>query len=160
MINALLENTALTVPCDIVYGGSKFELCENCTYDVIGKKSANVYQSGGPVPFRNGSTCPVCQGTGGGVKEVTNTETIYLCAIFDHKKWLNPTEAMINVPENYAQTLCKNDYIAQLSRAKEVVIDTDFGPRSRHRFQRDGDPQPIGFGSNDYIIVNWKKIGG
>lgn len=160
MINALLEDTALTVPCKVVYGGSKFEVCENCVYDPIGKKSANKYVAGGPMPFRNGSTCPVCQGTGGGVRETITTETIYLCVIFDHKKWLNVSDEVLKSPESYAQTLCKNDYISKLVKAKEIVLNTDFEPRDRHTFQRVGDPKPVGFGSDDYIVTTWKKIGG
>ena len=60
-ISALLDDAALTVPCTLMYGG-KFATCSNCIYDPIGKKSANRYLSGGPIPFNNGQICPFCHG--------------------------------------------------------------------------------------------------
>jgi hypothetical protein len=48
-INALLENTALTVPCKLVYENTKLQDCPNCLYDPLTRKSSNQYQAGGPL---------------------------------------------------------------------------------------------------------------
>lgn len=50
--------------CKVVYP-PKIIACVNCLVDPIGKKSKNIYLSGGPVPFPQGSICPVCDGAGG-----------------------------------------------------------------------------------------------
>ena len=78
-IKALLEDAALTVPCTLYFGVTKYEDCSNCVYDPIGRKSSNKFQTGGPVPFRNGGVCPVCSGNG--KKPVTSTENLNLAVI-------------------------------------------------------------------------------
>ena len=37
-ISALLYDDALTVPCKIYYGVTKYQDCTNCVYDPIGQK--------------------------------------------------------------------------------------------------------------------------
>ena len=38
-ISALLEDTALTVPCTLIFANTKLQDCPNCLYVVISKKS-------------------------------------------------------------------------------------------------------------------------
>ena len=45
-IEALLADSALTVPCKLVYENTKLEDCPNCIYDSISKKSSNQSQEG------------------------------------------------------------------------------------------------------------------
>ena len=60
-LSALFYDDALTLPCTIYYGTTKYEDCSNCVYDPIGQKSSNKFQDGGPVPFPFGNICPVSQ---------------------------------------------------------------------------------------------------
>ena len=85
-IDALLEDTALTLPCTLYYGVTRWESCSNCTYDPIGKKSSNRYQDGGPVPFPFGGVCPVCNSVG--KRPVITTDTLNLAVIFNYKDFL------------------------------------------------------------------------
>ena len=45
--------------------------CVNCVIDPIGNKSSNHWTSGGPMPFPNGSICPLCDGRGYHFSEIT-----------------------------------------------------------------------------------------
>ena len=74
-ITALLEDTALTVPCQLIYGGTKWTDCPNCLFSPATNKSTGIYTVGGPVPFYTG-VCPYCNGAGRLSEE--DTENIYL----------------------------------------------------------------------------------
>ena len=41
MIDSLLEDDALTVPCRLTYEGTKFTLCTNCVPNPISGRSTN-----------------------------------------------------------------------------------------------------------------------
>ncbi len=71
-IDALLEDTALTVPCRLIYGNTNPTVCANCIFDPLTGRSSSIYLAGGPIPFANGQICPWCHGEG--VKTVEATE--------------------------------------------------------------------------------------
>jgi hypothetical protein len=41
-IGSMVDNAACTVPCTLEYGITKYDDCDNCVYDPIGRKSSNV----------------------------------------------------------------------------------------------------------------------
>jgi hypothetical protein len=154
-IGALLEDGALTVPCTLYFGVTKYEACSNCVYDPIGRKSSNRFLSGGPVPFRSGGVCPVCSGDG--KKAVITTEDIYLAVIYDYKDFLG-IRTPVNVPEGIIQTISKKSTTPKLIRAKEIQPSTDLSNYSDARFERASEPQPIGLGNDEFVFCNWKRI--
>lgn len=155
-IGALFENGACTVPCTLHYGITKWEACSNCIFDPIGRKSSNRFQNGGPVPFPFGGICPLCDGAG--KKPVISTETANLMVIFDHKEFLS-TSAPVHSPDGLIQTMAQKELTPQMKRAKEIQVATDLGGYGNHRYQRIEEPQPIGFGGNEFVICTWKRIG-
>ena len=60
-IDAVIDTFGKT--CRVYYPPKQIS-CVNCILDPIGNKSANRYLHGGPIPFRNGALCPVCNGVG------------------------------------------------------------------------------------------------
>jgi len=156
-ISSLLLDNACTVPCRIVYGSTRFTDCVNCSYDAIGQKSSNRYQSGGPVPFQMGTLCPVCNGKGKIADEPTE-ENVYLMVIWDYKHWIN-FDISTRSPDGMVQTLSGVSLTPKLLRANRIVLATDIENYVRHTFTRDGEAQPCGFGNNDFVIFNWKRIG-
>ena len=44
-IGSLLEDTALTVACKLVFDNTKLQECPNCLYDPISRKSSNQFPS-------------------------------------------------------------------------------------------------------------------
>ena len=47
--------------------------CPNCLWDYGANRSANIYKAGGPYPFANLTTCPLCGGAGKATVPVTDS---------------------------------------------------------------------------------------
>lgn len=148
-IDALLEDTACTVACTIVYGGQKFANCTNCT--------GNVYVPGGPIPFPKGKICPLCQGSSR--REVEQTETVYLLPIFDNKKWRTTAiQSSAKYPYEVCETMSLLTLMPKLKAAKHIIIDSTNANYTRNIFKRVGEPEPLGFGDMRYILTAWEKV--
>ena len=155
-ISAILENDALTIACTLDYGITKYEDCSNCVFDPIGRKSANRFQDGGPIPFPYGGVCPMCNG--GGRKGVTSTEDVNLAVIFEPRQFLD-ISAPVNTADGYIQTLAKKVMTPKLQRAKEIVVATAVSGFFKHRYERAGEPTPIGIGNNEFVLSTWRRSG-
>lgn len=157
-IDALLENTACTVPCRLIYGDTLWTDCENCIFDAIGNKSSNRYAAGGPIPFSFG-ICPVCFGIGRIPDE--QTASVNLSIIWDYREWISfaGVDAKTLSIDGYCQSISKmTTTIKDIKRCKEMIINTDIEQYVHHRFSRQGEPNPIGFGRDDFIVTMWKAI--
>jgi len=154
-IRSLLEDTALTVPCTLYFGITKYEACSNCIYDPIGRKSSNRFITGGPVPFRNGGICPVCNGNG--KKPVITTENLNLAVIYDYKDFLG-IKTPVNAPNGIIQVIARKEITPKLLRAKELQPSTEISNYANSRFERITEPQPAGFGDDEFVFCNWKRI--
>ena len=148
-IDSLLEDTALTIPCTVSYGITRWENCSNWIYDPIGK-------NGGSVPFPMGGICPLCNSAG--KKPMISTENIYLGVIFNYKDFLQMSTP-VNNPEGLIQTIGKKEVTPQIKRAKELQVATDISAYSNHRFQRASEPEPIGWGDSEFVLCTWKRVG-
>tara|TARA_R110002020_G_scaffold55309_3_gene153626 strand:- start:9207 stop:9737 length:531 start_codon:yes stop_codon:yes gene_type:complete len=154
-IKGLIEGGAGTIPCTIYYGITKWESCDNCLYDPIGKKSSNRYQNGGAVPFGHGGICPVCNGEG--KRPVISTENIDLVVVFDYKEFMGMSTP-VNNPEGLIQTMATKEATPKFKRAKELQVATDIAGYGDQRFQRHSEPQPLGLGNNEFVICTWKRV--
>jgi hypothetical protein len=157
VMNAFLAEDGATVPCRLIYPETKLVICPNCEINPVTGKSSGVYKTGGPKPFTKGP-CPVCQGLGKKAEEVD--ETVYLCVIWDYKKWL-PMPFPIHTPEGYVQTLSNLTLLPKIKRAKEIVLNSNIEEYVVHRFTRDGEPNPCGccVGDETFIVTMWKRVG-
>ncbi len=160
MIDALLEQNALTLTCRVIYGGSKVTVCPNCVYDPMTKKSSNRYKTGGPVSFPNGQLCPVCAGIGSVPTETD--EELSLMVIFDSLEWvkLAGNNRTAHTAQEYTLTFSKLNTYTQLKQAKEIIIDTSIEDTVYNRFVRVGQPQILGFGASSYCMFKWERAGG
>ena len=153
MIDSLLENDALTLPCRPIYeGGTVIDIPGGNGTDPIGNKP--------PAVFLHGS--PMFRPDGADVSDSTiDGDTIYLAVIWDSKSWVktNMANTLINAPEVYVQTLSKIDSLLILKRVNKLVIDEDIEGKVRHTFMRACEPEPIGFGQSNHFLTMWKKIG-
>ena len=157
-IDALLENTACTVPCQIVNGDTKFTDCPNCEYSPALGRSSNKYTTGGPIPFSFG-ICPYCKGVGRIPEE--STETIYLALIWDYRDWINWTgvDARTLSEQGYVQSISiLADTYTKIKSAKSIIMNTSLENYKHHKFARFGEPNPIGLGDDRYIMTMWKAI--
>jgi hypothetical protein len=159
-IDALLKDTALTLPCRLRYSGQQNQnFCNNCIYDPISKLSSSIYNGSGPNPFSDGGVCPVCLGNGITDSEKAISSTIvHLAVLFDSKYFLNINKNQIlNIPAGSIQTICSINLITQLRNANDMVVDTNTEPYGGYLYERNGDPEPAGFGNSRYIITMWKR---
>ncbi len=153
MIDAVLEDTALTVACTLIYSGTKPTECSNCIINNISGKSSGRYKSGGPIPFTNGQ-CPYCNGLGKIITEAT--EILYLMPIWDKSKWILDDPA-INVADISLQTMSKITTYAALARCSKIKIDNAIENVGVPEFTRLGLPYPIAYGASNHIITSWKR---
>lgn len=156
-IEALLADSALTVPCKLVYENTKLEDCPNCIYDSISKKSSNQYQTGGPIYFVDGQICPYCSGFGS--LSFKKEEDIYLGII--KPAFFGGSNLDLNgltFVDGMIQSLCGIVHYAKIKRASHIIIDTNLLTISNSRFIRYKDPTPIGFGNNAFIITTWQGV--
>ena len=156
-IDALLKNTALTVPCKLLYsGGENTTYCNNCLFDPISKLSSNRYNGTGPASFAENTICPICMGMG--LVQQDASEVLYLAAIFDSKYFMNITPgSVINIPDGSVQTLCSIEHLPKIRNANTIIIDTNISTYGGYTYQRSGDPMPVGLGDNKYVLTMWKR---
>jgi len=153
-INALLDDSSLTIPCTLNYGITQYVACSNCSYDSIGQKSSNRYVSGGPIPFPFGGICPMCNGDGR--TGTTSTEDIYLAVIVDPKQFISV--GTVDKADNLIQTISKHTTTPKLQRAQDIIIATDISGYFTHRYERISEPTPVGLGDSSFVFCTWKRI--
>lgn len=160
-IDAILSPTGLVTPCKLVYKTEPqkiTQLCNNCIFDPISKLSSNIYNGIGPVFFED-ILCPVCLG-GGFTNNVNQDniteENIDLAVISDSKHFIK-LRSSVNIPDGSIQTICSIEYLIRLKNASYLVVDRSLQPYGDYSYERSGDPEPCGFGSNRYIITMWKR---
>ncbi len=152
MITELIRGCAVT--CTLSFGISKWINCANCVFDPVGNKSANRYQTGGPMPFTFG-TCPMCYGEGKIPDE--QSSTVSLAPVYDYKDWV-PLKSNVQSPEGFVQTLSLYSTFEVLRRAKDVIIDTATNASTKTKFEKYGEPEPCGIGASSFILCMWKRI--
>lgn len=154
-IDELLRQGSLSLPCKLIYEGSKFTECSNCYIDPISHKSSNRYKTGGPLLFADGQICPYCRGLGGLYAE--SNETLYLLVLFDYKYWVN-FNSKIHSPDGLVQTISKLEDYPKLKSCNKIIIDTNIQNYTESYYQRNSEPEPAGFGGSSYFFTYWKKI--
>lgn len=154
MIDALLEDTALTVECILIYADTKFSPCPNCIFNTSMDKSSGKYKSGGPIPFTNGA-CPYCNGVG--KTKTESTEPIFLMPIWDSSKWLLSNPAL-KVADIALQTMSSMSVYNKLMRCSKIKISTKITKFGIPEFTRVGHPEPLGWGDDNFIITSWKRV--
>ena len=156
-ISALLENTALTVPCKLYFENTKLSDCPNCVYDPISQRSSNIYQTGGPLPFVNGQICPYC--TGAGSLSFSADETVYLGIIKPVFFGMDQLELNnVTFVDGMIQSLCSISLYPKLKNASYIIVDTNIVDITNTKFIRYRDPIPVGFGDNSFVITTWQNV--
>lgn len=154
-IDELFRQGALSLPCKLLYEGSKFTECSNCYIDPVSHKSSNKYKSGGPLVFADGQICPYCRGLGGLYAE--SSDTLYLLVLFDYKYWVN-FNSKIHSPDGLVQTISKLEDYPKIKSCNKIIIDTNIQNYTESYYQRNSEPEPAGFGNSSYFFTYWKKI--
>jgi hypothetical protein len=131
--------------------------CVNC-YQSNGK-STNVYKTGGPLPFQNGTICPLCDGKGFFAQD--NFDTVKMLVYFsptNFAKGFAQLDLPIAAPGDFIQT---KGYMTDFSKIK-ATDEMRVKPQPQlnvYRYSRYSDPIPTGFHSNRYILTLWQRVG-
>lgn len=144
--------------CQLVFPGSPMQPCNNCVLDSFTKKSTNVYLTGGPQPFMQGTLCPVCGGKGMRQAPAV-TQTIRMIV-----RW-NPSDfkvlpGNIEMPFGEIETegLMVNLPLVQQSRV--MYVDLPVMPVIRARYELSGQPADVHeLSPNTTFVVHWKRKG-
>jgi len=156
MIDSLLEEGGLTLPCKFVYENSLKTECPNCEIDPMSGTSSNIYKINvDGIVFTDGSVCPICNGVGYTINK--SEELINLMVVFNYKNWIN-FDIKINSPEGMIQTVCSIDLLPKIKSTSRLIVDTSLTGLTRNIFERHSEPEPAGLGNNSYIFTFWKKI--
>jgi len=131
------------------------DVCPNCEYDTLRKRSTGIYKPGGPRPFDRGRKCPYCKGHG-------FIETAVNKCIKCLLKW-NPKDAAnygISVSQTKGIVRLKT-YLTEaddLSRAKTVIVNHDIVSQMKLRVRLIMGPIPVGLREDRYCISFWELV--
>ena len=89
---------------------------------------------------------------------MTSSEDVNLAVIFEPKQFLE-INTPVNSADGFIQTLAKKEMTPKLQRAKEIIVATDISGFFSHRYQRVGEPSPIGLGNNEFVLCMWRRTG-
>ena len=132
------------VTCQLVYI-EKIEVIDN-TYDNIpDDRSLNSHR-------RNGGNHKRADKT---FKEVEKIEDIKLKVYWDNRSWIKPGGNLV-VPERGVQTIFFATDLPKIMRAKELIVHKDIKELREFRFQKSGEPFPMGIGQQRYFACFWE----
>lgn len=143
-IDSLINQLGKTV--QLIYP-PKISECTNCSYDRIGRKTANVYRSGGPAPFVG--ICPMCHGTG--KLETFPTENI-TCLIEWNPKDYKKYDIDIRQPNSVCKVKTYASHIPKILKAVEFIIDAERGNLASYRCKLLMEPVLTGLQQSRYCL--------
>ena len=138
---------SLKIPCWIYNPVTKWVDC-SCDDSVFNNS---------PNPFIKGKLTTACTICGGNqkVEEETVIDT-NLCVVFDYKKF-DKVANIVQVSKADAYTLCEINEVQLIKRSKYIVLDKDQEALKTRKFKMAGEPTPIGFRNNFYLVL-WELI--
>lgn len=164
-IDALMapqEEGGLGKRCRLHFEARKLK-CPNCGWDAANKRSNNVYRTGGPQPFPNGSLCPTCMGKG--VLETPVTKTIVMLCNWNAKTWvaipnLDLSNVNLQVPGGAVQTKGMVEDLDDVLQSRRMTIETTVAALRGQQFVLEGQPgEPGNIIQGEYFMAVWTRGG-
>jgi len=156
LIDVLVSDAGCTLPCKLFYSSAKCIDCENCISNPMIGGSSGVYQSGGPIPFGKGMTCPLCVGKG--KIHVEESEELNLVVIWDSKEFVKLGLNKFDHPkvaDGFAQTLCRIEWYWKIMNTEYVILNL-CDECLNQKYKRITIPEPCGFCPPKYILTLWQ----
>ena len=139
--------TIFGVTCQLVYV-EKVEEISNTFDNVPSNKSINSHRRRGQGQYKRQNKV---------VKEVEKTEDIKLKVYWDSKSFVKPGGNIV-VPDNSIQTIFFASDMGKVVRAKELIVHKDIKDKKEMRFQRAGEPFPMGLRQSRYFGCFWERV--
>lgn len=134
-----------------------------CATDLVGKKGASIWQTGGPAPASwSGTTgCPLCGGSG---KQYTpSSNTIKLLCNIDIKTFENigGIDVRLRQSGTIVQTKGYLSDLPKLDKCEYAIFQTTIQGIQEYRYKLISDPTDVNnIVPNRYFMALWKRIGG
>jgi len=90
-------------------------------------------------------------------KEVEVYETVRIKVYWDRKSWVQVGKTSIVAPDNAIQTIFFTTDLGKIMRAKEMIVHNDISDETEMRFQRTGEPFPMGLKQTRYFGCFWER---
>ncbi len=144
--------------CRLVYL-PRWQHCDNCVFDPIGQKSANRFRTGGPLPFPNGTTCPLCNGTGGH-RSGEASEVVQLKVEWEPRKFWYPVPGLdIRVNHSVCQSKGLVDVLPKVQQCDHMVVQLPIQGTIEARFRLLGQPiMPGNIIQGRYFVATWEQF--
>lgn len=91
-------------------------------------------------------------------KEVEKLEDIKLKVYWDSKSWIKPGGDLV-VPNNSIQTIFFATDLDKLMRCKYLIAHKGIKDQREFRFQKFGEPFPMGLRQDRYFGCFWERVG-
>ena len=138
--------TIFGVTCQLVYV-EKVEVISNTFDNIPENRSVNAHRRRGGDYKRQTKT----------IKEVEKIEDIKIKVYWDSKSWVKAGGNIV-VPDNAIQTIFFASDMGKIVRAKEMIVHKDIKDKKEMRFQRFGEPFPMGLRQNRYFGCFWERV--
>jgi hypothetical protein len=144
--------------CQLVFPGTGIVQCNNCVWDSMTRKSRNIYRTGGPIPFGQGSVCPVCGGKGT-ITQPEQYKTIHMVL-----RW-NPSDFVllpgnIEVPFSIVETEGWIRDLPAVLQSRVMIAEIPLAPIIRARFELSGEPVDTNsISEGQTFTAHWKRRG-
>lgn len=129
------ENGGLAKRCILVYP-PKWVACVNCVPGP-GGVSSNRWVTGGPIPFQDGSLCPLCDGNGKRADEVT--DEVYLQIASEPAHFFIRIPVHVQVPAGTIQAKGFVWDLPKVLQAQQLIVQPNELPVT-YRYVMDGEP--------------------
>jgi hypothetical protein len=144
--------------CILIFPGSKQISCINCVQDSWTKRGMNVYLSGGPVPFGQNQSCPVCGGKGL-MQSLPKTQTVHMVLNWSPSDFnMLPT----NIESSYSMVETEGwmKDLPAILQARVMIAEVPLIPIIKARFELSGEPiDPHGIKQGYCFTARWKRKG-
>tara|TARA_B100002019_G_C21153598_1_gene539519 strand:- start:298 stop:780 length:483 start_codon:yes stop_codon:yes gene_type:complete len=138
-------NDIFGVVCQLVYV-EKVEEISNTFDNIPSNKSINAHR-------RKSSSYKRADKT---FKEVEKLEDIKLKVYWDSKSWTKVGGDIV-VPENSIQTIFFATDLDKIMRAKYLIAHKEIKDQREYKFQKFGEPFPMGLRQNRYFGCFWER---
>lgn len=141
-------------PCRLIYPSLQ-QPCQNCITDPISHRSSNVYKTGGPSPFPQGSICPWCNGVGYFVTESSDNVTL---RVYWKPKDFQRLGISLEKADSIIRVRGFLSDLPKLQRCQYLEVDSSIENYGVSRFKRFGEMVPYGLGVERYCLGYWEKV--
>lgn len=132
-------------------------MCNNCVYDPVGRKSGNVWLSGGPIFFDNSQTCPMCNGRGTRQDQVT--KTIKLLCHSNQKKWVTKFPPNIEIPAGAIETKGYLSDLEDILLSRVMIVQPSLSSLIKWQYKLMGEPtNPSNIIQERYFVAIWERM--